>query len=294
MAKKLRGVTPEDVKQQKPKILIFGAGGVGKTWVSLEWPKVYYIDTEGGADQQHYIEKLRKAGGVYMGPDQGSQDFNVVLDEIQTLATTQHDYQTLVIDSFSKLYNIVRGNVADSGKDDFGKDKKEANKPSRRLINWIDRIRMNVVLICHEAPAWSGGQQAGTTFDGFDKLSYELDLLLNVQLRGSGSGAKRVAIVKKSRLLGFPMGEEFEWTFDSVADRYGRDAIYESTKPIELATEEQVAEIHSLLAQVTLTPDWTENTLTKAKASRWEEVDRDKAAKVIEFLKAKKATEKPL
>lgn len=294
MVKKLRGIPPKDVKQGKPKMLVYGAGGVGKTWVSLDWPNVYYIDTEGGADQQHYVDKLRNSGGIYMGTDQGSQDFNAVIEEMQVLATTEHDRQTLVLDSYSKLYNIVRGNFSDAGKDDFGRDKKEANKPSRRLINWIERVPMNVVVICHEMPKWVGGEQVGYTFDGYEKLDHELDFIARVEVRGRGEKMKRIATVTKSRLIGFPVWTEFPWTFDELANRYGRDAIFEKSAPLVLASDQQIAEVHALLASVTLDPEWQEKTLTKAKATRWEEVDADKVAKTIEWLKAKKETEKPL
>ena len=66
---KLRAVDPKAASPSKPKILIFGKPGVGKTWTSLDFPSVYYIDTEGGADLNHYTDKLKKAGGVYFGPD---------------------------------------------------------------------------------------------------------------------------------------------------------------------------------------------------------------------------------
>ena len=54
---KLLAVAPETVEPKKPKVLIFGAAGVGKTWTSLDFPGVYYIDTEGGADLDHYRAK---------------------------------------------------------------------------------------------------------------------------------------------------------------------------------------------------------------------------------------------
>src|SRR5664280_1663930 len=72
---KLKAKDPKTTEPSKPKILIFGKPGVGKTWFSLDFPSVYYIDTEGGADLAHYTAKLIKSGGVYMGPEDGSLDF---------------------------------------------------------------------------------------------------------------------------------------------------------------------------------------------------------------------------
>jgi KaiC/GvpD/RAD55 family RecA-like ATPase len=103
---KLKAVKPKKAEPKKPKILIYGKPGVGKTWQALDFPSVYYIDTEGGADLAHYTDKLERSGGVYLGPDQGSLDFATVLEQVQALATERHDFRTLVIDSISKLYTL--------------------------------------------------------------------------------------------------------------------------------------------------------------------------------------------
>ena len=103
---KLRAVTPKAAEPSKPKMLLYGRPGVGKTWASLDWPSVFYIDTEGGADLAHYTDKLERAGGVYLGPEQGSLSFETVMEQVQALATEQHLYRTLVIDSISKLFNM--------------------------------------------------------------------------------------------------------------------------------------------------------------------------------------------
>ena len=75
---RLKAVAPKAAEPSKPKVLIFGKPGVGKTWQALDFPSVYYIDTEGGADLAHYTDKLERSGGVYRarllqgGPDQGA------------------------------------------------------------------------------------------------------------------------------------------------------------------------------------------------------------------------------
>ena len=100
---KLKAVAPEAVEPKKPKVLIYGPPGVGKTWASLDFPSVYYIDTEGGADLDHYRSKPRNSGGAYLGPDQGSLDFDVVIGQMQARAVERHPFRTVVIDSISKL-----------------------------------------------------------------------------------------------------------------------------------------------------------------------------------------------
>ena len=107
---KLKAKAPELVVPGKTKALLFGAAGVGKTWFTLGFPVPYYIDTEGGADLKHYQERLKAAGGAYLGPDEGSLDYDVVLDQMQALATEKHPYKTLIIDSITKIFQTAIAN----------------------------------------------------------------------------------------------------------------------------------------------------------------------------------------
>jgi len=287
---KLKAVDPKAAEPSKPKILIFGKPGVGKTWTSLDFPSVYYIDTEGGADLNHYTDKLKKAGGVYFGPEQGSLDFNTVIEQLQALATEDHPYKTVVIDSITKLFNLEIANEAEKlgDKNAFGADKKPAIACMRRLVNWLHRLDMNVILVAHEKPQWgtdAKGERAeiGVTFDGWDKLEYELHLCLNILKTGD----KRIAKVKKSRLQGFPDASIFEWSFPNFAERYGKDVIEKKSEKISLATPEQLSQLASLMEVVKLPDDQQEKWFKAAGVSSFAEMDRDKIAKCIDYVKAK-------
>ena len=48
----LKAKQPVDVIPTKPKFMISGNSGVGKTFFSLQFPKPYLIDTEGGATRK--------------------------------------------------------------------------------------------------------------------------------------------------------------------------------------------------------------------------------------------------
>lgn len=289
MAKTLRGIDPQQAVPSRPRVLIEGRGGVGKTWGSLEFPSVYYIDTEGGANRKHYRDKLTKAGGKYFGPEQGSQDFETVLEEIITLATVQHDHRTLVIDSYSKLEGIKVNQVNDAmvkdGKSvEFNADKKGAYKFSRRLISWIDRLDMNVILICHEKDKWQNGKVVGQTFDGFDKLEYELDLCLRIVKNDDDD---RRAIVMKTRLEEFPDGSSFPWSYKEFSKRYGKDAIEANASPIEMATPDQVGRLTTLLELLKVPDDTSGKWLDKARVERFEDMDTATIGKCIAYLEAK-------
>jgi hypothetical protein len=284
MARQLRGVDPKNTEPSKPKILIFGRPGVGKTWCSLEWPSVYYIDTEGGANLDHYTDKLKKAGGAYLGPKDGANDFNVVIEEVVTLATTEHPYRTLVIDSFSKLFNtqvdINYEAMQKAGREmdkTFGAEKKTAISMTRRLVRWFEKLDMNCILICHEKDSWKDGKQVGYTFDGWDKLEYELHLALHI----TKIGKTRTARVSKSRLTPFPDEDRFDWNYETFAERYGRSVIESAAKATKMATPEQIKKLEGLISALNVTPENVAKLLEKASAETFDEVPTETADKWI-------------
>jgi hypothetical protein len=285
---KLKAKDPKQAQPSKPKMLIYGKPGVGKTWQALDFPRCYYIDTEGGADLAHYTDKLKKSGGVYMGPEDGSLDFPTVIEQFKALATEKHDYKTVIVDSISKLFNTA---VADEGarlgdKNAFGADKKPAIACMRRLIAWVNRLDMNVVFIAHSKPEWgidSSGvrSEIGQTFDAWDKLEYELHLALEIFKQGPARKAK----VRKSRLTGFPDADILDWSYQVFAERYGKDVIEQEVTTIELATAEQVSEAKRLVEILRLSSEETEKWFAKANASCFEELEQDQINKCIEHMK---------
>src|ERR1039457_6799747 len=99
MASKLKAKAPVKRERRRSKILIYGKPGVGKTTFSLDFPSNYYIDSEGGAQENSYVEKLLASGGVYLGPEDGATDFTEVIGQFKALATEKHDYVTVIDDS---------------------------------------------------------------------------------------------------------------------------------------------------------------------------------------------------
>ena len=289
---RLKAVPPKNAEPSKPKVLIYGAPGVGKTWTALDFPSCYYIDTEGGADLGHYTDKLAAAGGVYLGPEHGSLSFDTVLDQVKALATERHEFRTLIIDSISKLFNQEIANEAErlGDKDAFGASKKPAVSYMRRLVSWLTRLDMNVLLIAHEKATWitddKGNRAEGPpTFDCWDKLAYELHLALHIQKRGSS----RIARVTKTRLTGFPDSSTFPWSYDEFAARYGRDVIEKAAHAITLASEEQIIEARRLVEAVKLPEGQVEKWFNAAGVADWPEMDVEKIGKCIVFMKERVA-----
>ena len=198
---KLKAKDPKSAEPSKPKMVLFGPSGVGKTWFSLAFPNVYYIGSEDGASRDHYTDRLKSSGGVYLGTEDGALDFDVVIEQVKALATEKHRFKTLVIDSITKLFNEAISKEAEKlgDKNAFGADKKPAIAAMRRLVSAISRLDMNVLLIAHEKAEWgvdASGQRTeiGKAPDCWEKLIYELDLAFQARNDSNASGDRKSVV----------------------------------------------------------------------------------------------------
>lgn len=286
---KLKAKAPEITEQGHIKMLVYGPTGVGKTWLTLAFPGLYYIAPESGAEQNHYKQRLLDAKGVYLGPDDGTLDPEFLIGQMQALATEKHDHKTLAVDSITKIYQTIIAQEAErlGDKDAFGASKKPAVSFMRRLVNWTSRLDMNCLFIAHESTEYGlvGGQrqEIGKQADVWDKLAYELDLVI----QAIKQGPSRIAIVRKSRLIGFPEGDRFPLEYAEFASRFGKGAIEAKPKLITLATSEEVAEVNRLLGILKTEPDEIQKWLTKAKAESFAEMSQEQILKVTAFLTTK-------
>jgi len=281
----LKDKQPLSLTPSKPKFLISGESGVGKTFFALSFPKPYLIDTEGGATRPQYQEKLKAVGGAYFGKEEGSQDFDSVLEEVRQLATTKHDYRTLIIDSFSYLYMLEAAIAEERVGSDFGRDKKEAQKPTKQLVRWLEKLDMTVIIICHSKPKWArkGKEiyQDGTTFDGWDKMEYLLDLWIEIPKGG------KTFIVKKSRIDSLPQDDSMPLSYEKFADVYGADIIEAPVVPADLATDEQIAKVKKLVEILNVEEDQIAKWFKKADVDDWFEMTSKQIESLIEVLNKK-------
>ena len=287
MARTLKAIEPTTAKPSKPKILVYGIGGVGKTTVAIDFPNTYLIDCEGGANLPQYTERLKKSGGMYFGPDQGANDFAAVTEEIITLATTKHRFKTIVIDSVSKIFNTAvaaeHERMEKAGRDmekTFGAEKKPALNWLRRWLRWFEKIDMNVIMVAHQKDQYVEGKLSGTTFDCWEKLNYELHLSLQIIKQGPSRKAK----VMKSRLTGFPDADVFDWSYAEFANRFGKDVIESEVTQVQMATPEQIARFNDLMKIVKLDQKvidkWSDT------ADNLEDLSTDDMKKRIDYMTA--------
>lgn len=281
----LKAKAPVDVMAAKPKFMISGESGVGKTFFALDFPKPYLIDSEGGATRQQYQEKLKKTGGAYFGKEEGSQDFRAVIEEVKQLTTTKHEYKTLIIDSFTYLYMLEASEAEAKGGSDFGRDKKMANIPTRQLISVLEKCDLNIILVCHSKTKWERRGKdiidAGSTFDGYDKLEYILDLWVELNKGG------KTFTVKKSRVQSLVQGDSYPLSYDKFAELYGQATIEREAIPVPLALSEQVTRLRMLVEGLKVDQDTQDKWLTKCGVDTFEELSQEQIQSLIGYCEKK-------
>lgn len=281
----LRGVKAEEVPQRM-KAFFYGAAGVGKSTAAIQFPKPYWIDTEGSSDKKRYKSLLDAAGGVVFQ----TQDFDELIKEVKELLTVKHPYKTLVIDSLTILYNDLVDKAEKKVGTKYGRSFMEANKHVKHLMNLLLRLDMNVIITSHAKDKY-GDEMAviGQTFDCYKKLDYLFDLVFEVQKRGD----KRVAIVRKTRLDEFPDGETFDFSYTEFEKRGGVDMFQKEATVEKLASKEQVNRLRYLIDLYKEPEETVEKWKKKAKVDSLDEMNEQVILKCIEYME-KKADPKSL
>jgi hypothetical protein len=265
--------------KKRLKLFLFGTYGVGKTTAAICFPRSYVIDAERGCD--HYEKRLAASDSELFQ----TNNVDEVVAEIKTLGSEKHEFRTLVVDPVTTL----EADLVEKAEKEFGAGDMRVwgkrDKTLRRLTNLIMGLDMNVIVTAHGKIEY-GDKMAklGTTFDGWRRLPYMFDLVLELEKRGK----KRVAIVRKTRLeVEFPDGAEFDFSYEEISRRYGADILARPAAPVAAASEEQVATLKELLAIVRLDEGVVDGWLRKAAVDAIEDMPADIIDKCIAFVRQK-------
>lgn len=155
-----------------PRIIIYGSGGVGKTTFAASSNKPIFISTEKGQGLLKY-----DSFDVAKTYDEFNRNLTI-------LATEDHEYKTLVIDTLDKLESLIWDKVAsENGKNHisefaYGKGYEHALKYFNELMVALDYLnvskKMTIILLCHDVIKHFDAVDT----EGFDY--YTLDLHKNV------------------------------------------------------------------------------------------------------------------
>lgn len=275
----LRAKQPQAI-QKRLKALFYGGAGVGKTTAAIQFPAPYLIDTEKGAENDQYTKLLAKAGGVVFQ----TSDFDELMKEVKALLTEKHEYKTLIIDPLTTLYNDLLDKSAIKNGTEFGRHYSEANKQIKHLLNLLLRLDMNVIITSHAKNEYGQNLTVlGQTFDCYKKLDYLFDLVFEIQKRGKD----RIGIVKKSRIESFPDTDQFPFSYDEIAKRYGKDILERNAVAEVFASKEQVIEVSRLIDLFKIPQEVSQKWLDKVGAETFEEMTEESIRKLIDLLQAK-------
>lgn len=279
----LRGIKPSTI-EKRLKALFYGESSAGKTTAAIQFPVPYLIDTERGATNDQYVQRLNDAGGAYFF----TCDFDEMVQEVTSLLSEAHTYKTVIIDPLTVLYNdlLDKSAKALATKEDpqgtaFGRHKAAADRKIKHLLNLLLRLDMNVIITSHAKMQWGDGMvKLGNTFDCYAKLDYLFDLVFEVQKRGKDS---RVGVVRKTRHTGFPEGDIFPFSYDEIAKRYGREILERQATPELLATPEQVAQLSNMVELLKIPSETTDRWLDKSNAATFAEMPAEVIGKCIHY-----------
>ena len=271
----LRAKKPTN-KTKRLKLFMYGDAGVGKTTAGLQLPMPYIIDAERGTENYH--KKINKVGGAVFN----TTDILEVIEEVRKLSTEEHGFKTLVIDPITPLYFDLIDKCELEVGSEFGRHYGEANKYMKRLINLIMRLDMNVVVTAHAKVVYGDDmKKLGITFDGWKKLDYIFDLVLELRKQ---TPPKRYAKVVKTRIESFPDGETFEWNYDSLTERFSQVELERDVDVITTATAAQVKEIETLSEKLVDGSDAVTGFLRRAGVQQLLDLTEEQAQKVIDYF----------
>ncbi len=142
-------------KADRPIICtLFGEGGMGKTTLAAMFPKPVFIRTEDGT------ASLVGNEDVSLFPV--AQTYQDVLDAIEALATQEHDYKTVVLDSITQLATLIEAEIVaadpkaksiNQAGGGYGAGYNTAAERHRQVREWMGDLAyeqgMNVVFIGH-------------------------------------------------------------------------------------------------------------------------------------------------
>ena len=290
----LKAKKPE-VIEKRPKLFFFGAAGVGKTRAALQFGRNYHIDCERGAD--NYADLYAASNSVRLQ----TTDYDEVIEQLKSLATERHDFQTVTIDPITVLETDLNMRSEDAIAAEFrAKDKsateaaqlavgdmriwRNRDRSLRRLGNLLLALDMNVIVTAREKTKYKEGSfmvAVGETFDGEKSLPYLFDTIVRLWKDPQG---RHLGTCLKDRSNKLPK-EDFAASYAIFESVFGQQALDRKAKPLTLATEEQKQAIAAAIEQFGMTADQVARRLAAYGADSLDALTKENAELILKKFK---------
>ncbi|MGC8732825.1 MAG: ATP-binding protein [Halothiobacillaceae bacterium] len=276
------------------KLFLWGDSGVGKTTLSLQFPKPVVIDLEGGTDlygESFDFDVLRASTA------------DEVMGAVEWLLTHPHSYRTLVIDPITVYWDalqkkwsdiFLRRNKGSKGyKFEFydlqPRDWMTVKAEFKDLIRKLIALDMNVIVTARQKVQYTDGafmKAIGETFDGEKSLPYLFDTIVRLYRDDKGRFLGECLKDRSNRL---PPGE-FECSFARFEELFGKKALARKARPTLFATEEQKRQIREQIAHFGITPEQVARRLAAYGAESLDELTEENARIILAKFRSASAS----
>ncbi len=271
--------------EKRLKLFLWGDSGVGKTTLSLQFPKPVVIDLEGGADlygESFDFDVLRASTA------------DEVMEAVQWLLTHPHAYRTLVIDPITVYWDalqkkwsdvFLRRNKGSKGyKFEFydlqPRDWMTVKAEFKDLIRKLIALDMNVIVTARQKVQYADGafmKAIGETFDGEKSLPYLFDTIVRLYRDEKG---QFLGECLKDRSNKLPTGA-FEVSYARFEELFGKKALARKARPTAFATDDQKRQIRDYIARFGLSPEQVTKRLAAYDADSLDELTEENARVII-------------
>ena len=272
-------------RDKRLKLFLWGAPGVGKTWLSLQFPKPVLIDLEGGADlygETFDFDVLRASTA------------DEAAEAVQWLLMHAHPYRTLVIDPITVYWDalqkkwsdiFLRRNKGSKGhKFEFydlqPRDWMTIKAEFKDFIRTLIALDMNVIVTARQKVRYADGgfmKAAGETFDGEKSLPYLFDTIVRLYRDEKGRFHGECL---KDRSNTLPLGE-FAVSYAHFEELFGKKGLARTARPTTFATDEQQRQIREHIAHFGMSPEQVTRRLAAYDADSLDELTEENARVII-------------